>query len=47
VVHISEKGNGEYKLPVSSGDEVWEVCAWPQADSEVIEARQSEACHYS
>lgn len=44
--HISEKSNGEHKLPASSGDEVWEIRTWPQADSEDIETGQSQACHH-
>lgn len=43
---ISEKGDGEYKLPVSSGHEVWKVRPWPEADFEDFETGQSQACHH-
>jgi len=42
---ISEKGDGEYKLPVSSGHEVWKVRPWPEADFEDFKTGQSQACH--
>jgi hypothetical protein len=45
IFRISEKSNGEYKLPASSSDEVWEIRTWPQTDSEDIETGQSQACH--
>lgn len=43
---ISEKGDGEYKLPISSGHEVWKICPWPEADFENAEAGQGETCHH-
>jgi hypothetical protein len=43
---ISEKGDGEYKLSVSSGHEVRKIRPWSKADFEVFETGQSQACYH-
>ena len=40
--YVSVKSNGEYKLWVSSSNEIWKVCTWSEADIEDFETRKSK-----